>query len=79
MEQPCEREEAVGVDRADNAGGLDEQSDDVARQLDVGDDDPGALGGHKAALARVLGIHARVAHGDLRRIRRGRPQPPMPH
>jgi hypothetical protein len=35
MEQPCEREEAVGVDRADNAGGLEEQSDDVARQLDV--------------------------------------------
>src|SRR5512132_183310 len=56
MEQPPEGEKAVGVDRADHAGGLQEDSDDVARGPDqVGDVEPGAFVGHKAALTRILG------------------------
>jgi hypothetical protein len=73
-------EEAVGTDGADDASGMEKDGNDVARRHDrVWGVEPGTLVSHKAALGRRRGRGTRVAHGDLRRIRRGRPRRPMPH
>jgi len=67
-----EREEAVGIDGADHASGMERDGDDVARRHDrMGDVEPVALVSHKEALGRRPGRRTRVAHGDLRRIRHG--------